>query len=394
MPIALQVLAAVCALLALGGAAYYTLCIWAGLRFLSQQRVSSSFAPPVSILKSLKGVDPHMRAAFRSHCLLDYPEYEVLFGVSDLNDPAVALVKEMQAEFLQAKLRIVHCPQLLGTNGKVSNLAQILPQATYEHVLINDSDILVEPDFLRRVMGRFADANVLVVTTLYRAVAGRSFWSRLEALGISTDFMGGVLVAREMEGGIKFALGATMATTKAVLAKIGGLESLVDVLGDDYELGARAAAAGYRVDLADVVVETALPGYTWREFWQHQLRWARNIKDRRTSQYFGLIVTFGLAWGILAALIAPRTWWAWAALAIVVLMRFVAAVVIGDRVLRDEQVVRALWLVPVRDCVALLVWIASFFGSTIVWRGERFRLRDGKLEALEERGGKSNQQAR
>jgi len=394
MPIALQVLAAVCALLALGGAAYYTLCIWAGLRFLSQQRVSSSFAPPVSILKSLKGVDPHMRAAFRSHCLLDYPEYEVLFGVSDLNDPAVALVKEMQAEFLQAKLRIVHCPQLLGTNGKVSNLAQILPQATYEHVLINDSDILVEPDFLRRVMGRFADANVLVVTTLYRAVAGRSFWSRLEALGISTDFMGGVLVAREMEGGIKFALGATMATTKAVLAKIGGLESLVDVLGDDYELGARAAAAGYRVDLADVVVETALPGYTWREFWQHQLRWARNIKDRRPSQYFGLVVTFGLAWGILAALIAPRTWWAWAALAIVVLMRFVAAVVIGDRVLRDEQVVRALWLVPVRDCVALLVWIASFFGSTIVWRGERFRLRDGKLAALEERGGKSNQQAR
>ena len=394
MPIALQVLAAVCALLALGGAAYYTLCIWAGLRFLSQQRVSSSFAPPVSILKSLKGVDPHMRAAFRSHCLLDYPEYEVLFGVSDLNDPAVALVKEMQAEFPRAKLRVVHCPQLLGTNGKVSNLAQILPQATYEHVLINDSDILVEPDFLRRVMGRFADANVLVVTTLYRAVAGRSFWSRLEALGISTDFMGGVLVAREMEGGIKFALGATMATTKAVLAKIGGLESLVDVLGDDYELGARAAAAGYRVDLADVVVETALPGYTWREFWQHQLRWARNIKDRRTSQYFGLIVTFGLAWGILAALIAWRAWWPWTALAVVALMRLGAAVVIGDRVLRDEQVVRALWLVPVRDCVALLVWIASFFGSTIVWRGERFRLRDGKLEALEERGGKSNQQAR
>ena len=379
---AVQVFAGVCALLALAGAAYYALCIWAALRFLSQRRATGAFAPPVSIMKSLKGVDPHMRAAFRSHCVLDYPEYEVLFGVSDLSDPAVALVHEVQAEFPQAKLRIVHCPQVLGTNGKVSNLAQMLPHAAYEHVLINDSDILVEPDSLRRVMGCFVDANVLVVTTLYRAVAGSSFWSRLEALGISTDFMSGVLVAGELEGGIKFALGATMATTKSVLAGIGGLESLVDVLADDYELGARAAAARYRVDLADVVVETALPDYSWRDFWQHQLRWARNIKDRRTSQYVGLIVTFGLVWGILSALLAPRAWWAWGALVATALLRFAAAVATGDRVLRDPQIMHDLWLIPLRDFVALLVWIASFFDNTIVWRGERFRLRDGKLTPL------------
>ena len=129
--------------------------------------------------------------------------------------------------------------------------------------------------------------------------------------------MGGVLVAREMEGGVRFALGATIATTKSVLREIGGLEALVDHLGDDYELGARTAAAGYKVELADVVVETALPDYTWREFWAHQMRWARNVKDRRRAQYFGLIVTFGLAWGILAVLAAPLAWWTWAALAVV-----------------------------------------------------------------------------
>jgi ceramide glucosyltransferase len=408
MQIAVQVFAAVGALLAIAGAAYYALCAWAGLHFL-RQRESASFAPapPVSIMKSLKGVDPHMRVAFRSHCLIDYPEYEVLFGVNELSDPAVALVNEVQREFPNAKLRLIHCPAVLGANGKVSNLAQMLPQALYEHVLINDSDILVEPDFLRRVMGGFLKGHgfsraadvphlavsertsvrqeslpeaVGLVTTLYRAVAGRSVWSRLEALGISTDFMGGVLVAREMEGGIKFALGATMATTKSVLAKIGGLGSLIDVLGDDYELGARVAGAGYRVELADAVVETAIADYAWRDFWQHQLRWARNIKDRRFAQYFGLIVTFGLAWGILAVLLAHGAWWSWAALGVALTARLLAAVVVGGKVLRDPQVGRDLWLIPLRDFVALAVWVVSFFGNTVVWRGERFRLRDGKLE--------------
>jgi ceramide glucosyltransferase len=383
MQIGLQVFAAVCGLLAIAGAAYFALSAWAGLRFLARTpHLASTSTLPVSIMKSLMGVDPHMRAAFRSHCLLDYSEYEVLFGVNDLNDPAVELVSELQREFPQARLRIVHCPLVLGSNGKISNLVQMVPQAQYEHVLINDSDILVEPNFLQRVMHGFDDPEVGVVTTLYRAVSEGSVWSKLEALGISTDFMGGVLVAREMEGGIRFALGATMATTKSALAMIGGLESLVDVLGDDYELGARVAAAGYCVELADAVVETAIADYTWRDFWQHQLRWARNVKDRRPAQYLGLIVTFGLAWGVLAVAAAPDAWWAWAGFVAVLVARVAGAVVIGGRVLRDAQVGRDWWLIPLRDFVALGVWVASFFGNTVVWRGERFRLREGKLEKL------------
>jgi ceramide glucosyltransferase len=285
----------------------------------------------------------------------------------------------LQEEFPQRHIRVVTCPKNLGLNGKVSTLTQMLPEAQYEHVLINDSDIVAPPDYLRRVMSGLADEHVGMVTSLYRGLAGKTLPSRIEALGLSTDFMGGVLVAREMEGGVRFALGATMATSKKVLGEIGGLEALADYLGDDYELGARTAAAGYNVQLADVVVETALPDYTWSEFWSHQLRWARNVRDRRPAQYFGLIVTFGLAWGILAALLRPA-WWTWTALAVVALLRVVAALAIGRGVLADACVVRNLWLLPLRDFAALAVWLASFASDEVEWRGMKFRVRDGKLE--------------
>src|SRR5271169_1985321 len=382
MHLAVTIVAAVSALLALAGAAYFALCVWAAGRFRRKHRtiVVSHFAPPVSILKSLKGLDPHMYTAFRSHCLLDYGDYELLFGVSDLSDPALEVVARLQKEFPQRRLRIIHCPASLGLNGKVSTLVQMLPHAQYEHILINDSDIVVSSDYLRCVMTMFAGEQVGMVTTLYRGLAGNTLPSRLEALGLSTDFMGGVLVAREMEGGVRFALGATIATTKSVLGEIGGLEALADHLGDDYELGARTAAAGYRVELADAVVETALPDYSFRQFWAHQLRWARNVKDRRRAQYFGLIVTFGLAWGILGVVVAPLTWWTWLALAVIAVLRVAAAVAVGRRVLDDPRAARDLWLLPLRDFVALAVWLASFAGDEVEWRGLKFKVRDGKLE--------------
>ncbi len=374
--------AAVCGLLSLAGTAYFVLSIWAGLRYRAEPDVivDRNFAPPVSILKSLKGTDPHMFAAFVSHCTLDYPEYEMLFGVNDSGDPALTLVAQVREQFPQANLRVIDCPKVLGLNGKVSALAQMLPHARYEHILINDSDIVVPPDYLRRVMARFADAKVGMVTTLYRAVAGNTLGSKLEALGLSSDFAGGVLLARAMEGGIRFGLGATMATTKAVIEKIGGLTQLADYLGDDYELGARTAAAGYTVQLSGPVVETALPDYNFRDFWLHQMRWARNVKDRRPGQYFGLIVTFGFAWAILAALARPCNWWTWLILAITAVARFASAIVIGREVLEDRQLLRDIWLLPLRDFVALAVWFASYWGNTVVWRGLRFKLRKGKLE--------------
>ncbi len=383
---ALTAVAVLCALLALAGAAYFAMCIVAANRFRRDCSRpgpgETPFTPPVSILKSLKGLDPHMHSAFRSHCSLDYPEYEVLFGVSDADDPALTLVKKLRDEFPQAKLRVVHCPQALGLNGKVSNLAQMLPQARYEHIIINDSDILVPRDYLQRVLAPLAQPGVGMVTALYRGLAGRTLGSKLEALGLSTDFSGGVLVARVMEGGFRFALGATIATSKTVLREIGGLEPLADYLGDDYELGARTAAAGYQVRLADIVVETALPDYSFRDFWAHELRWARNVKDRRRAQYFGLSVSFGLIWTVLAVVAAPRAWWTWLVLAVTAALRLTSAVVVGRGVLADPQVLRDLWLLPLRDLVALAIWLVSYFGDEVEWRGMRFRLHDGKLERI------------
>jgi ceramide glucosyltransferase len=378
------VVAAIFVALSCAALAYYAIAIRAAGRFRSAKALSAErpFTPPVSILKSLRGLDPHMLAAFRSHGVLDYPEYEVLFGVQDLNEPASELVTQLQVEFPERKLRVVHCPNLLGLNGKVSTLAQMLPQAQFEHIVINDSDILVEPDYLSRVIAPLADSTVGMVTTLYRAVAGSSLGSKLEALGISTDFAAGVLVARAMEGAIRFGLGATLATTKTMLQQIGGLEPLVDYLGDDYEIGARIAAAGHQIVLADVVVATALPNYSFRDFWLHQLRWARNVKDRRPAQYAGLMLTFGVPWAIFAVIASPSSWWTWLVLLATVAARTLMALTVARGVLKDRQVTRDLWLLPLRDFIALAVWIASYAGNTVEWRGLRFRLRNGKLEKL------------
>jgi ceramide glucosyltransferase len=234
--------------------------------------------PPVSILKPLKGTDPDIYESFRSHCLQGYPEYEIVFGVSESDDPAVASVQKLQREFPDHAIRLVVSPHKLGANVKVA-IAQMLDAARYEHLIVNDSDIHVEMDYLRRVMAPFANEHVGMVTCLYRGVAAPTLWSRLESLGISTDFCAGVLVARQLEGGLHFGLGSTLAFRRTDLERVGGFRSIVDYLADDYELGRRIAGLGLKVELSDVVVETHLPGYDLSDFFSHHLSWARGVRD-------------------------------------------------------------------------------------------------------------------
>ena len=245
---------------------YYLLCLWSAARFLREGKVDQGiqeeqFSPPISILKPLKGTDPEIYESFRSHCLQDYPEYEIIFGVSDPNDPAIESVKKLQREFPDRRIQLLVCSKILGANVKVSNLAQMLAEARYDWLIVNDSDIRVEPDYLRRVTAPLADPRVGMVTCLYRGVAAAMLGSHLEGLGISTDFCPSVLVARQLEGGIRFGLGSTLAFRRAELEKIGGFTSFVDYLADDYELGKRIAGLGLTVKLSDVVVETYLPSY-------------------------------------------------------------------------------------------------------------------------------------
>jgi ceramide glucosyltransferase len=321
-----------------------------------------------------------MYEAFRSHCLQDYPEFEIIFGVSDPQDEAIALARRLQGEFPERRIELVVAEKSLGPNGKVSTLAQMLPLARFPYLIVNDSDIRVEPNYLRRVMAPFVDPKVGMVTCLYRGIAEKTLGSRIEALGISTDFAAGVLSARVMQG-VKFGLGSTLAFPREALEKIGGFEPLVNYLADDYELGARIASLGREVVVSDMVVDTHLPAYTFGEFFDHQLRWARAVRDSRKLDYIGLGFTFGLPWALLALLFARGAMWAWVLLALVAVLRAVMAIVVGRFVLVDRQVTSDWWLIPVKDLVALVVWIASFAGHKVRWRGYEFVLKDGKLSS-------------
>jgi ceramide glucosyltransferase len=202
---------------AVSSSIYYLLCLWSAGDFLRRRKAGESarptqsagptqLLPPVSILKPLKGTDPEIYESFRSQCLQDYPEYEIIFGVHDADDPAVESVRRLQGEFSGRAIQLVVCPEILGANVKVSNLVKMLAAARYEHLIVNDSDIRMESDYLRRIVELLADPQVGIVTCLYRGVAGSTLGSRLEALGISTDFCAGVLAARQLEGGIRFGL--------------------------------------------------------------------------------------------------------------------------------------------------------------------------------------------
>ncbi len=383
---------AITTLLTLAGLAYLLLALWgtrAFAHYWMQQPEAmprdAGFAPDVSILKPVKGVDPHMYEGLESHCRQRYAgSFEIVFGVSSMDDPAVGEIARLQAEFPECAIRVVECTERLGTSGKVSNLVQMLREARYEHVLINDSDIYVSPLYLERVMECFRDASVGMVTAPYlgRAAAsssGRTLWARLEALGISTDFLPGVLTARMLERGIRFGLGSTLATSKRVLAKVGGLEPLVEFLADDYELGVRIAASGYRVELCSEVVETTVPAYRFRGFCDHQLRWARSTRDSRRWGYVGLGITFALPWAVLTCITSGLALWSFSLLSVVLLARVAVALSAGVGILRDGQVLRDLWLLPLRDFFGLGFWAWSFAGDTVIWRGERFHLRNGRI---------------
>ena len=368
---------------------YYLICLWSAAVFLRERKEGAgarlaqpSSLPPVSVLKPLKGTDPDIYESFRSHCLQDYPEYEIIFGVSDPDDPAIASVQQLQREFPERTIRLVVCPDQLGPNVKVSNLEQMLPAACYQHLVVNDSDIRVEKDYLCRVIAPLVDERVGMVTCLYRGVAAATLGSQLESLGISTDFCAGVLVALQLEGGLRFGLGSTLAFRRSELERIGGFRSIVDFLADDYELGRQVAKLGLQVRLADVVVETHLPAYDLRGFLAHQLRWARGVRDSRAGGYIGLVSTYGLMWALLTVISSSAAPWSWAVLGATALLRLAVAIIIGEFVLEDRGLLRNLWLLPVRDLVAVGVWISSFAGHTVTWRGDRFLLKNGRLTRI------------
>lgn len=354
---------------AIAAAAYYCLVLVAAARWRPGRAPAtpSAAAPPLSILKPVHGRDPRFYEAILSHAVQDYPEFEILFGVNTPDDPALRDIERLRTEFpglhIEVAVVLTDAP-----NAKVGVLAELKRRARYSVLLVNDSDIVVEPGYLRAVTAPLSDPKVGVVTCLYRAGA-ESWASRFEALGIATEFAPSVMVARLL-GVAEFALGSTMVFRAEALERIGGFASIANYLADDYQLGCRIAKLGYRIEFAPVVVETDLGGESWAHTWRHQLRWSRTIRVSRASGYYGYVVTHATLWSLVA--MAAHQWEAGvAALAI----RMLAGVWVGAGILGDRKVRRDFWLIPLRDLLGFAVWAAGLFGDTVQWRDRQLKLR-------------------
>ena len=320
-----------------------------------------------------------MYECFRSHCEQEYSAaYEIIFGVNEATDEAVPFVERLKQEFPQRNITLLVCDQVLGANRKVSNLAQMAARAKYAHLLVNDSDIAVPADYLRRVMRYLSNAQIGLVTCLYRAMPGKSVWSKCEALGVLADFMPGALTARLVEGRVRFGLGSTLAVSRPALDGIGGFATIVDHLADDYQLAEGMVQSGKDAVVADVVVETQLPEYDFTHFWQHQIRWGRTVRSSRRGGHFSLVITFGFFWALLWLLASGGSWAALFGFVVLLVARL-AVLFAYAAALDDWETTRAWRLLPLRDVLSVAVWMGSLGGSTIVWRGERFRLKKGIL---------------
>jgi ceramide glucosyltransferase len=363
-------LTVIAAILVCCGAIYNLLAIAGALRFRQRVRIPD-YRPAVSILKPVRGRDAGFYDAIRSHAVQQYPGFELLFGVARPDDPALQDIERLQREYPAVPIRVV-ATENDAPNGKVGSLEILAREARYGVLLVNDGDIVVEPDYLARVVSLLEDPQVGLVTGLYRG-RGDSIPARAEALGIVTEFVPSVLVARLLSSS-GFALGATMAFRAEDLAAIGGFASIREYLADDYQLGARIAALGKRIAMCDSVVVTNLGAGSWRDVWKHQVRWSRTIRVSRPAGYLGYLVTQATFWCVIAALTG---YWrmALAGEAIRLLAALAAMWATGA-----EDLYR-IAAVPLRDLFGFAVWCGGMAGNTVEWRGLRFHLRrDGRIE--------------
>jgi ceramide glucosyltransferase len=362
---------------------YYVLAIACAFEFFwkhGEQPALPPYTPPISILKPVRGLDREAYENYASFCRQDYPEYEVLLGVSDADDPAIPVIERVIRDHPERPLRLLIGAPVLGTNSKVNNLCRLVQEARYSLLAISDSDVRVEPDYLRQVAAPFRDPQVGAVTALSRANVNGGVISHLDAMGAAEDFSG-TLIARRFEG-MKFTLGTTMATTRQRLAEIGGFEALASHHADDFELGNRIAARGYRIELLREPVWMVFPQRSLGAFLRHELRWMIGLRNIRPLGHLGMIFTHGLPWALAAAAVAPSQLLAAAFVGVYLVFRLTMAWAIGVRGLKDSVVRRKFWLIPLRDALTFLMWLTSFVSNRIEWRGLEFKVEKGILVAV------------
>lgn len=367
---------------------YYVLATLVALRFFRRERARQfpEYTPFVSLLKPVRGIDFGSYENFASFCRMDYPAYEILFAVNDDGDPAVPMIQRIIADFPERQIRLLVGAEQLGSNRKVNKLVRMVREARHDVLVLTDGDVRVAPNYLREVVAPLANQKIGVVTSFYRGIAEQNLWAEIEAVGASSDFFAGVLMAGWTEG-IGFALGASIATTREWLEKMGGLGVIADALADDYELGQRISRAGGEVILSREPVWTMYPAQNLRGFWNHQVRWARTIRLCRPWSYVGLLFTQGLPWILLGALFAPATWIASAYMCAYLILRLTMAWTVGVWGVGDDVLRRRLWLVPLRDALYFVVWLASFGSNHIHWGSAEYVICKGRMVRVREAKG-------
>lgn len=360
---------------------YYLLVLYSSWRFfhrpILEQGRKSNFTPAASILKPVRGLDPEAYENFASYCRQDYPEYEIVFCV-DPGDAAIPLIEQLKRDFPVCAIRTIFPIASGASNDKVSKLDQLVHQARYEYLVINDSDVRVTPDYMRTVIAPLARAGVGAVTTLYNSAEDKTVVDGIQSIGMISDMYAGILVARELDG-VKFALGETIATTRTLLAEFGGYRALENRPADDLLVGRMIAEQGHEVELLPYAVQTTPDYRSMGDLFRKRLRWMVVMRHMRPWGHLGLLLTLGLPWSIVAVAIHPSVAVAASYLGAYILLRIGMTWMIGIWGLKQPSLWKSIPLIPVWDAIAVAIWVGSFLQNSLRWRGEDYFIRDGRL---------------
>src|SRR5215467_12001130 len=363
-----------------GSLIYCSLAVWAAWKYLAVKSPTPITFPAISILKPLSGLDDGLADNLRSFFDQDYPNFEIVFAIRGSDDPAAEVARAVMAEFHSVPSKLLVVGESPGPNAKVFSLSQMLRAARHEVIVMADSDTRVDRGFLRVIAGEMSGAGVGLVTCPYVAVAGHSFWSGLEAIGLNTEFLSGVLVARLLIG-MDFALGPAIATRRSLVNEIGGFERLQNYLAEDFVMGNLVAASGHRVVLSSYKIEHRIGSQSFGPNIAHRLRWARSTRRSRRLGYIGQLFTNPLPVALLLLVLNQSLY---PLVLVAALLRLTAAWVVADRALRRPLTLRQWLLVPLQDVASFAIWMGGFFGRTVKWRGRRYSVRaDGTFGLVE-----------
>jgi ceramide glucosyltransferase len=362
---------------------YYLLVLYSTWQFFRRAQIEGAakadFTPPASILKPVRGLDPEAYENFASFCRQDYPEYEVVFCLGSPDDPAYPVILKLQRDFPACSMRVIFRPAGSASNDKVAKLDRLVGEASYEYLVINDSDVRVAPDYMRSVVAPLSRPAVGAVTCLYVAVGEKTVVDSLQTVGMISDLYAGLLVARQLDG-VKFALGETIVTTRARLAQFGGYRALENRPADDLLVGRLIAEQGYEVELLPYAVQTVADYDSMRQLFFKRLRWMVVMRHMRPWGHLGLLLTLGLPWSIVAIALHPSLAVALCYLGAYFSLRFAMTWMIGIWGLKQSSLWKNMPLIPLWDGFAFVIWLASFLQNSIRWRGgEHYRIRNGAL---------------